>query len=81
MVLFCLVIFVGLGAGALFAFTVVPVIGEAIGNTFYQPNTPIEKNPHSAALPRWPRWPGAISKGRSRNTEKSTPKIPVTLSR
>jgi tetratricopeptide (TPR) repeat protein len=55
-VLFGLVVVVGVAAGALLAFSFVPQVAEGIGNMFYQPNEPIEKNPHAGAL-------GAIAQG------------------
>jgi len=47
--LFCGVVLVGGVAGILFVLMVMPQIGDAIGNFFFQPNQQIEKDPHSAA--------------------------------
>ena len=43
------VVLVGGAAGILFVLMVMPQIGDAIGNFFFQPNQQIEKDPHSAA--------------------------------
>lgn len=40
---------VGTTAGVLFAMSILPRIGEAFGNFFFQPAGQIEKDPHSAA--------------------------------
>lgn len=47
--LFAGMVLVGAMAG-LIATTLLPKIGESIGNFFFHPNEQIEKNPHSAAL-------------------------------
>jgi len=44
------VVIVGVAGGVLVAFSFVPQVAEGIGNMFFQPNEPIEKNPHSSAL-------------------------------
>jgi len=43
------VVLVGGAAGVLFVLTVMPAIGDAIGNLFFQPNEAITKNPHGDA--------------------------------
>lgn len=43
------VVLVGGAAGILFALMVMPALGDAVGNFFYQPNEKIEKGPHSDA--------------------------------
>ena len=42
-------VLIGGSAGVLLALTIVPRIGEAFGNFFFQPAGQIEKDPHSAA--------------------------------
>ncbi len=48
--LFGALVVVGASAGVLLAMTVVPRIGDMLGNFFFQPGGQIEKNPHSAAM-------------------------------
>jgi tetratricopeptide (TPR) repeat protein len=43
------VVLAGGTAGILFVLMVMPQIGDAIGNFFFQPNEQIEKDPHSSA--------------------------------
>lgn len=44
------VILVGGAAGILFVLMVMPAIGDAVGNFFFQPSQPVEKGPHDHAL-------------------------------
>lgn len=48
--LFAAVVLVGTIAGSLVVFTLLPKLGEAMGNVVFQPNERIEKNPHAGAL-------------------------------
>ncbi len=48
--LFMGVIFVAIIIGSIFGFSIVPAIGETVGNFFFNPNQQIEKGPHSNAL-------------------------------
>ncbi len=41
---------VALAAGGFFVVSFLPDIGEGIGNFFFNPNTPVEVNPHGKAL-------------------------------
>lgn len=43
------VVLVGGVTGILFVLMIMPQIGDAIGNFFFQPNQQVEKDPHSAA--------------------------------
>jgi tetratricopeptide (TPR) repeat protein len=54
--LFGAVVLVGGTAGILFALMVMPALGDAVGNFFFQPNDKIEKGPHSDAQ-------GAVARG------------------
>jgi tetratricopeptide (TPR) repeat protein len=49
-VLFCGLVAVGVAGGILVVLTVVPRIGDALGNFFFQPGEKMEKNPHAPAL-------------------------------
>jgi tetratricopeptide (TPR) repeat protein len=49
-VLFGALVIVGGAAGVMMMLTIVPRIGDAIGNFFFQPSEEIEKDPHAPAL-------------------------------
>ena len=44
--LFVSVVIVGGATAVLFVVTVIPSIGDAIGNLFFQPNEQVERDPH-----------------------------------
>jgi tetratricopeptide (TPR) repeat protein len=48
--LFGALVLVGVAGGVLMALFVVPAIGDAIGNFFFQPDTKAERDPHGPAL-------------------------------
>jgi len=50
MTLFLSLIALGIAAGVMFAFSVLPLIGEQIGAFFYAPGQESEKSPHAPAL-------------------------------
>ncbi len=53
---FCGVVLIGVTSGILFVVMVMPMLGDVLGNLFFQPNEQIEKNPHADAL-------GAVARG------------------
>jgi hypothetical protein len=61
-VLFGALVIVGVAAGVFLAFSVVPRIGDAVGNFFFQPAQKIEKDPHAPAQAAIARgdFPGAV---------------------
>ncbi len=50
MVMFLAITFVAIIIGTIFAVTVIPAIGEAVGGFFFSPNVEVEKGPHADAI-------------------------------
>ncbi len=48
--MFLLLLAVGIAAGTVFALSVLPILGDQIGQFFYAPGTEVEKSPHAPAL-------------------------------
>ena len=49
-VLFISIVFVAIVIGGIFAITIIPAIGEAVGGFFFSPNEEIEKSPYADAM-------------------------------